>query len=311
MEFKIKLKKDNKGLKETIKSLTSQLDRVCSIAEKVKNNEINTLQLNEYNNGQEKNILLSQIDTLTKEKEELKKQVEIKEEKYQNYKKNEEINKNKLLIEKENKHRKFFSELSNEYENIKQINTNLSITVNKEISDNQKFRLIINKLNQENEMLKKKLDEQKIISNNAFKDKLNDKEKQIQNLTKENNTLKQNIKNLKIVEKKYEDINNENKILNEIKTKYNSLLKENNEKDIKINVLEGVDKENKNLNNKLSEAGKTISDYMKKYDDITKKYYKLKNTYKKQEGILGELNNQVSIFKNKIIIFFKKNMKIY
>ena len=73
-----KLKKDNKGLKETIKSLTSQLDRVCSIAEKVKNNEINTLQLNDYNNGQEKNILLSQIDTLTKEKEELKKQVEIK-----------------------------------------------------------------------------------------------------------------------------------------------------------------------------------------------------------------------------------------
>ena len=119
-------------------------------------------------------------------------------------------------------------------------------------------------------MLKKKIDEQKIISSNAFKDKLNEKEKQIQNLTKENNTLKQNIKNLKIVEKKFEEINKENKNLNEIKSKYNSLLKENSEKDIKIKVLEGVDNENKNLNNKLSEAGKTISDYMKKYDDITK-----------------------------------------
>ena len=73
-----KLRNDNRALKETIKNLTSQLDRVCSIAETAKNNEISTLQLNNCNE-KEKNNLINKIENLTKEKEELKKEIEKKE----------------------------------------------------------------------------------------------------------------------------------------------------------------------------------------------------------------------------------------
>jgi exonuclease SbcC len=153
-----KLKSDNKALKLTIKNLTSQLDRVCIIAEKAKNNELNTIQLKK-NNEEEKNDLMNKIDYLTKEKEELKKEMKKKEEEYNNYKMNtkiEEMNNKNKIIDNEKKHRKFVSELSNEFENIKQMNNSLSITVNKEINDNKKYKLIINKLNRENEQIKKK-----------------------------------------------------------------------------------------------------------------------------------------------------------
>ena len=43
------LKNDNKALKQTIKNLTSQLDRVCNIALKAKNSEMNTIQKNNKN----------------------------------------------------------------------------------------------------------------------------------------------------------------------------------------------------------------------------------------------------------------------
>ena len=138
----IKLKNDNKALKETIKNLTSLLDRVCSIAETAKNNEINSLHLNNCNE-QEKTNLINKIENLKKEKEELKKEIEKKEEEYNNYKINnkiEELNNKNKIIDNEKKHRRFISELSNEFENIKQINNNLSITVNKEINENKKYK---------------------------------------------------------------------------------------------------------------------------------------------------------------------------
>ena len=199
-----KLRKDNRALKETIKNLTSQLDRVCSIAETAKNNEINTLQLNNCNE-KEKNKLINRIENLTKEKEELKKEIEKKEEEYNTYKINNRIeeiyNKNKIIYN-EKKHRRFISELSNEFENIKQMNNNLSITVNREINDNKKYKLMINNLNQENEKLKKKIDEQIAISVNKLKEKLNEKEKYIQSLINENSDLKKVIQNLKEIETK-------------------------------------------------------------------------------------------------------------
>ena len=296
-----KLKKDNKALKSTIKNLTSQLDRVCSIAEKAKNNEKNSLKINNYNE-QEKNDLLKKIENLTKENKELRNRIEKKEEEFNNYKLNnkiEEINNQNKIIDNEKKHRRFVSEISNEFENIKQINNSLSITVNREINDNKKYKFIINKLNQENENLKKKIDEQINKSVNILKEKINEKDSLIQNLTNENNDLKNNINNLETIKIKYDEVCNKNKILNEINNKYNILLKETNEKNVKLKLLENIDKENNNLSNKLVEAGKTISDYMRKYDEITKKYYKLKSTYKKQENILNELNNQVSDCKNK------------
>ena len=223
-----KLKKDNKGLKKTIKNLTSQLDRVVSIAEKAKNNEINSLQSNNFTE-EEKKSLINKIEVLTKEKEKLKKEIEKKEEEYQNYRINhkiEEINNKNKIIDNEKKHRRFVSELNNEFENIKQMNNSLSITVNKEINDNKKYKLIINKLNQENEQLRKRIDEHINISINKLKEQLSSKEKNIENLTKENINLKINIDNLKTIEKKYEDVNNENKILNKLNNKYNSLKKQ-------------------------------------------------------------------------------------
>ena len=58
-----KLRKHNKALKETIKNLTSQLDRVCCIARKAKNKEMDTVQKNN-NSQQEKNILMNKIENL-------------------------------------------------------------------------------------------------------------------------------------------------------------------------------------------------------------------------------------------------------
>ena len=79
-----KLKKHNKALKETIKNLTSQLDRVCNIALKVKNNELKTLQQNN-DNELEKFNLLNEIENLKKEKNDLKMEIEKKDEEYKNY----------------------------------------------------------------------------------------------------------------------------------------------------------------------------------------------------------------------------------
>ena len=251
-----KLKKDNKALKETIKNLTSQLDRVCSIAETAKNNEINTLNLSIFNE-KEKNSLLNKIENLTKEKEDLKKEIEKKEEEYNNYKINnkiEELNNKNKIIDNEKKHRKFISELSSGFENIKQMNNELSITVNKEINDNKKYKLIINNLNQENEKLKKKIDEQINICVNNLKEKLNEKEKCIQSLIIENNDLKKDIKSLREIERKYEDIYKKNIFLNDINNKYNDLIKENKELNNKLKILENKNKDNHDLSNKLLET---------------------------------------------------------
>ena len=85
-----KLKRHNKALKETIKNLTSQLDRVCCIAMKAKNKEIDTIQ-NNNNNQKEKNILINKIENLKKEKNNLKIEIEKKDEVYKQYKLNNRI----------------------------------------------------------------------------------------------------------------------------------------------------------------------------------------------------------------------------
>ena len=142
-----KLKKDNKALKQTIKNLTTQLDRVCNIALKAKNNEMNTIQKNN-DNEQEKNNLLNKIENLTKEKNYLKNEIEKKDEEYNNYKlknKMNEINNKNIIIDNEKKRRKFITEITNEFENIKQMNNSLSISVNKEMNDNKQYKLTINK----------------------------------------------------------------------------------------------------------------------------------------------------------------------
>ena len=108
-----KLKKHNKALKETIKNLTSQLDRVCNIALKVKNNELKTLQQNN-DNELEKFNLLNEIENLKKEKNDLKMEIEKKDEEYKNYQlkgKLDEINNQNKLINNENKKRRLMSDI--------------------------------------------------------------------------------------------------------------------------------------------------------------------------------------------------------
>ena len=77
-------------------------------------------------------------------------------------KKNEKtniINKN-IIIDNEKKRRKFITEITSEFENIKQMNNSLSISVNKEMNENKQYKLTINKLTEENELLKNKIEEQ-------------------------------------------------------------------------------------------------------------------------------------------------------
>ena len=183
----LKLKKDNKALKETIKNLTSQLDRVCNIALKAKNNEMNTIQKNN-DNEQEKNILLNKIENLKKEKNYLQIEMDKKDEEYNNYKlknKIKERNNRNKIINNENKRRKFITDITNQFENIKQNNTSLSISVNKEKNENKHCKMTIKKLSQENEILKIGNDERINILNQ----KLSDKEKKIQYLSEENVSL--------------------------------------------------------------------------------------------------------------------------
>ena len=223
----VKLKKDNKALKQTIKNLTTQLDRVCNIALKAKNNEMNTIQKNN-DSEQEKNNLLNKIENLTKEKNDLKNEIEKKNEEYNNYKlknKINEINNKNIIIDNEKKRRKFITEITSEFENIKQMNNSLSISVNKEMNENKQYKLTINKLTEENELLKNKIEEQINILN----EKLNEKDKNIQNLLKENLALKTNF-------------NINEKIFSENK-KIKSLDNENEQNKLK--------KENINLTNKL------------------------------------------------------------
>ena len=132
-----KLKKHNKALKETIKNLTSQLDRVCRIALKAKNNEMNTIQKNN-DNEQEKNILLDKIENLKKEKNNLELEIVKKDEEYKHYKLNNKINEinNHNKIKNQNNYNNKF--------NLKYVNT----SINEE------------KFSQENLSFKNKLDEQ-------------------------------------------------------------------------------------------------------------------------------------------------------
>ena len=275
-----KLKKDNKALKETIKNLTSQLDRVYNIALKAKNNEMNTIQKNN-DNLQEKNILLNKIENLKKEKNELKVEIVKKDEEYHNFKlknKINEINNKNKIIDNENKRRKFINDIANEFENIKQKNNTLSISVNKEKNDNKQYKMTIKKLNEENELLKDKIEEQI----NTLNKNLNDKEKDIQNLIEENLNLRTKINNFQkrvLSKEQVDDIYN------------NSNNNFEKEKDRLI-------KENKNLSNKLIEAGKTISEYIRKYGDISKKYFNIKNLSKKLEKTNNDLIIKLSMQNN-------------
>ena len=241
-----KLKKHNKALKETIKKLTSQLDRVCSIALKTKNKEMETTQQNNNN---------------------LKTEKEKKDEEYHHYKLNnriKEIIKHNTIKKDDNYKRNFITEINDEFKTIKQNNINLSISVNKEMNENKKFKNIIDELNKENVLLKKKLKEQI----NSFTEKLNLKEKKIQDLIEENHALKTNIDDMKIIKNdKYEkeEINKEGKNI-----------------DLK--------KENINLNNKLLEAEKSIKEYEEKYNALYNKYNNINILLKKTEKENKDLN---------------------
>ena len=270
-----KLKKHNKALKETIKNLTSQLDRVCNIASKAKKNEMNTIQKNN-DNEQEKALLLNEIENLKKEKDTLKIEFDKKEEEIKNYKlknKINEIKNNNKLKNNEYKRKRFITDMSDEFENVKPVNNSLSISVNKEINENKKYKNTINKLSQENVLLKNRIDEQL----SALSERIKEKDKNIQDLKDENFILKTNLKNLKINKNDNEEIN--------IKEKGN----EENE----------LKKENMSLSNKLIEAGKTISEYILKYDEAIKKYNDIKNQSKQLEKEKNDLNIQLLIQKNK------------
>ena len=78
--------------------------------------------------------------------------------------------------------------MNEEFDSTKQMKTNLSISVNKEMNENKRFKNIINELRKENDLLKNKVEEQR----NSFSEKLNLKEKNIQDLIEENLALKRN-----------------------------------------------------------------------------------------------------------------------
>ena len=255
-----KLKNDNKALKQTIKNLTSQLDRVCNIALKAKNSEMNTIQKNN-SNEQEKNNLLNEIEILKKEKNSLKVEIEKKDEEYNKY------NKTKI-INKEKKNRKFNTEIRNEFENLRQANS-INFSSYKDINESKQYKLEINKLKAEKDLLKNKNEEQ----NNL----LNKKEKYIQDLLNENLSLKNN---LKFLRKKSPDNEEINIMIN---------------KDEKKELI----KENMDLSNKLIKARKTITEYIEKYDEVSKKYFNLKNLSKKLEKENNDLNAQLSIENSK------------
>jgi hypothetical protein len=86
---------------------------------------------------------------------------------------------------------------------------------------------------------------------------LNSKEKRIQNLIQENVLLKYNTNNSKNNKLVHMELNGKDKEKNDL---------------IKENLI---------LSNKLIEAGKTISEYIQKYDEERKKYHDLKNNFKK------------------------------
>ena len=269
----IRLKKHNKALKETIKNLTSQLDRVCDIALKAKYNGMTNIQ-NNNDKEQEKNILLNKIENSTKEKIFLKTEIDKKDEENKNYKINNkinEINNINQIKNKESRHKKFGTKMASESESIKQLNSSLSISVNREINENKKYKTIIDKLNQENESLRNKKEEEINILN----EKLNSKEKRIQNLIHENVLLKYNTNNSKNNKLVHMELNGKDKEKNDL---------------IKENLI---------LSNKLIEAGKTISEYIQKYDEERKKYHDLKNNFKKLEKINQDLKLKLLNHENK------------
>ena len=211
---KEKLKKENKALKETINNLILQLDKVFYLAETSKNNEMDLMESNN-NNKQEMKLLKSKIDTLTTEKEELLKQIKGQD-KSLNNSKTESIQTKKIGI---NKRIQNSQNLGKRYitHNLSNKNNKNFFTENKEL-DNKKYLDIINKLNQENVELKNKLNEQG--------ENENEKEENYKNLLEENNNLKQDINELKIINRKYEEENNSSKMLD--------LMQENNEKTLKL-----------------------------------------------------------------------------
>jgi chromosome segregation ATPase len=228
-------------------------------------------------------LLKNKIDSLTIEKEQLLKQIKGQDNNLNNFKTEssqtsqiKKIGINKKIKNSQSMGKRYITD------NLSYKNNKNYFTENKEL-DNKKYIDIINKLNQENVKLKNKLNEQR--------ENKNEKEENYKNLLEENLNLKQDINELKIINKKYEEENNSIKMLD--------LMQENNEKSLKLKILENVNKENTNLSNKLLEADKAIADYAKKYDDVNEKYNKLKNTYKRQENILGEINNKIYIIKNK------------
>ena len=244
-----KLRKHNKALKETIKNLTSQLDRVCCIAMKAKNKEMDTVQKNN-NSQQEKNILMNKIENL-------KLEIEKKDEEYKKYKLNnriKEIIKHNTIKNDDNHKRKFITEMNEEFDSTKQMKTNLSISVNKEMNENKRFKNIINELRKENDLLKNKVEEQR----NSFSEKLNLKEKNIQDLIEENLALKRN----------------------------------QNDKHEEENI--DIKKENVNLSNKLIEAGKLIKEYEEKYNDLIKRYNILKEKSEENSEIINKLKEDNS-----------------
>ena len=250
-----KLKRHNKALKETIKNLTSQLDRVCCIAMKVKNKEMDTIQDN--NNQKEKN--------LKKEKNNLKIETNKKDDEYKKYKLNnkiKEIIKHNTIKNEDNYKRKFITEINDEPDSVIQKKANLSISVNKEMS----YRNIINELSKENTLLKNKAEEQI----NSFNEKLYLKEKNIRDLIEENLALKTNINGKKNIKDKY---------------KIEEINKEEENIDLK--------KENDNLSNKLIEAGKLIKKYEEKFNDLSKKYNNIIILLKKTEKENKNLNSLI------------------
>ncbi|KAJ3431800.1 dual specificity protein kinase pyk3 [Anaeramoeba flamelloides] len=242
-------------------------------------------------------------------------------------------NNNKHLFSQNGKNEKTITQMKNEIKEKVQIIDQLKFgkdgndslyriqiqQLRAKIDQNEK---IINKFIDENEMLKNNLTDFKIKNEKSMNKEINEKEKMIKVLKKENfhfkDEKKENEKiNVKKINEKDKIIDEKDKIINELKNEIHQLKNENHQSEDQLYQLKNEKKENEKINlKKINEKDKIINEKDRIINELKNKNYLIKKTNEKKNNeniqIIKKLkeqneNEKQNNIKNKKFINQKAN----
>ena len=291
------LKKENSILKDKIKSLTTQLDRLINLVEKSNSQNMKNMSMKQ----EEINKLNSQLESLMKSNNLM--QMKNREEKESLANTIKQLNSNnqntQLTIKNYQNKIEHISQISNSEinslkEQILNLNKNLTLCINEKNKNDQKNKEIIQELkNKLNENENNNAENKQLINElNEYKNNFNDLKLRYSNLEMELDTLKNMEQNYNKLVSQFNIIQSDNtqnlktidinkKMINDLKIKLNASIEE----------LNKMNKENEDLAKEIIEKRKKEKDRNK--DD--KELAEIKNEHNTMMKELEIKNMKIKI----------------